>query len=197
MYFSVLFYKMAEEPNLMELVSALIFASENPISLIDLKLCIEPYLNVEIEDSVIENAISEIRANGTVTHFGFEVVLAGGGYQFLTKAQNQPLLLHLVQLNAKKKLSQSALETLAIIAYKQPVTKPELEQIRGVNCDYAIQKLLERDLICIKGKSDSPGKPTLYGTTSFFMDYFGINSIQELPQLKDIKIEHNELGNTE
>jgi segregation and condensation protein B len=82
-------------------------------------------------------------------------------------------------------LSQAALETLAIIAYKQPVTKTDVEQIRGVNCDYSIQKLLEKELIAIVGKSEGLGKPILYGTSNLFMDYFGINSIEELPQLKD------------
>ena len=79
------------------------------------------------------------------------------------------------------------LETLAIIAYKQPITKGEVEHIRGVNCDYAVQKLLEKELIEIRGKSDAPGKPIIYGTSKSFMDYFGINSVKDLPQLK-IKI---------
>jgi len=87
---------------------------------------------------------------------------------------------------SKKKLSQAALETLAIIAYKQPVTKTDVEQIRGVNCDYSVQKLLEKELIAIIGKSESVGKPILYGTSPLFMDYFGINSIQELPHIKEL-----------
>jgi len=87
---------------------------------------------------------------------------------------------------SKKKLSQAALETLAIVAYKQPVTKPDIEQIRGVNCDYSIQKLLEKELITIVGKSEAIGKPILYGTSPLFMDYFGINSIKELPHIKEL-----------
>jgi segregation and condensation protein B len=95
---------------------------------------------------------------------------------------------------SKKKLSQAALETLAIIAYKQPVTKLDVEQIRGVNCDYSIQKLLEKELIAITGKAESVGKPILYGTSSLFMDYFGINSITELPQLKDFTESTSTIG---
>jgi segregation and condensation protein B len=91
-------------------------------------------------------------------------------------------------------LSQAALETLAIIAYKQPVTKPDIEQIRGVNCDYSIQKLLEKELISIIGKSEAIGKPILYGTSTVFMDYFGINSIDELPQIKEFTDDTASIG---
>ena len=94
----------------------------------------------------------------------------------------------------RKKLSQSGLETLAIIAYRQPITKLEVEQIRGVNCDYSIQRLLEKDLIKIIGKAESIGKPLLYATSNTFMNHFGINSVKDLPQLKDIINEENSIG---
>ena len=95
-----------------------------------------------------------------------------------------------------KKLSQSALETLAIIAYRQPITKLEVEQIRGVNCDYTMQKLLEKDLISISGKADGPGRPLLYSLSQYFLDYFGIASIADLPQLKDVEDSNQiEIGN--
>ena len=94
----------------------------------------------------------------------------------------------------KEKLSKPALESLAIIAYKQPVTKTEVEQIRGVNCDYSIQKLLEKDLIEIEGKGEGPGRPIIYVTSQTFMDYFGIKSVKDLPQLKDLHQEQNEIG---
>jgi segregation and condensation protein B len=91
-------------------------------------------------------------------------------------------------------LSQAALETLAIIAYKQPVTKTDVEQIRGVNCDYSIQKLLEKELIAINGKSEALGKPILYGTSLLFMDYFGINNIGELPHIKELTDASSSIG---
>jgi segregation and condensation protein B len=91
-------------------------------------------------------------------------------------------------------LSKSGLETLAIIAYRQPITKLEVEQIRGVNCDYSIQRLLEKDLIKIIGKAESIGKPLLYATSEQFMNHFGINSVKDLPQLKDIINEENTIG---
>ncbi len=83
---------------------------------------------------------------------------------------------------------------MAIIAYRQPITKLEIEQIRGVNCDYTIQKLLEKELIAISGKADSVGKPLLYTTSNLFMDYFGLKSLADLPQLKDLVAESNEIG---
>ena len=91
-------------------------------------------------------------------------------------------------------MSQAALETLAIIAYRQPITKLEIEQIRGVNCDYTIQKLLDKELISISGKAESIGKPLLYSTSSLFMDYFGIKDSSELPQINDIQTNENEVG---
>ena len=96
----------------------------------------------------------------------------------------------------KKRLSTSALETLSIIAYKQPVTKPEIEKIRGVNCDYAVQKLLEKELIVMAGKSELPGRPVLYATSRRFMDYFGINNLSQLPDLKEMNPEENVIGET-
>jgi segregation and condensation protein B len=86
------------------------------------------------------------------------------------------------------------METLSIIAYKQPVTKSEVEQIRGVSCDYSIQKLLEKELVTIKGKAESLGRPLLYGTSGKFMDYFGINHLKDLPQPKDFLPEENQIG---
>jgi hypothetical protein len=100
----------------------------------------------------------------------------------------------LLQHKAKKKLSVSQMETLAIIAYKQPVSKSEIEHIRGVNCDYAMQKLLEKDMIVMQGKSDGPGRPMLYTTSQSFMDYFGIRNSTDLPQLKDLRAPQNEIG---
>ena len=123
-----------------------------------------------------------------------ELVKSGGGYQFLTKPAYQASIGILLKQQSKKRLSNSALETLSIIAYKQPVTKSEAEQIRGVSCDYSIQKLLEKELIEIKGKSEGVGRPLLYGTSQKFMDYFGINDLKELPTPKDFSTEENSIG---
>ncbi len=116
------------------------------------------------------------------------------GYQFFTKKEFHPVINLLQVQRSKKKLSQAAMETLAIIAYKQPTTKTDVEQIRGVNCDYSVQKLLEKELISIVGKSETVGKPILYGTSPLFMDYFGVNDIQELPHIKELTDSSNTIG---
>jgi segregation and condensation protein B len=112
---------------------------------------------------------------------------SGGGYQFLSKKDFHKTVAQLNGEKFLKRLSTAALETLAIIAYKQPITKSEIEAIRGVNCDYSIQKLLEKELIIITGRNENmPGKPLVYATSKSFMDYFGLNSPDELPKLKEI-----------
>ncbi len=100
----------------------------------------------------------------------------------------------LVQQKSNKKLSKAALETLSVIAYKQPITKVEIESIRGVNCDYAVRKLLEKELVTIKGRSKDVGRPLIYGTSDKFMQHFGLNSLKDLPKLKEFKQEENQIG---
>jgi len=115
-------------------------------------------------------------------------------FHFLTKpAYHQSIGIFLKQ-NSQKKLSRSALETLSIIAYKQPVSKSELEKIRGVNCDYSIQKLLEKELITISGRDEGPGRPLLYSTSDKFLNYFGLTSIMGLPKLREFESSENEIG---
>jgi segregation and condensation protein B len=112
----------------------------------------------------------------------------------MTKGAHHLLVsMHLKQ-TTKKRLSQAAMETLAIVAYRQPVSRGEMEEIRGVNCDYALQKLLEKELVQIAGRSEGPGRPLLYGTTPKFMDYMGINALSDLPRLKEFKELENSIG---
>ncbi len=149
---------------------------------------------MEVTAEAISEAISQIRAQFQQEDFAFELVEIAGGYQFLTKgAYHNTVAVHLKQ-TTKKRLSQAAMETLAIVAYKQPVSKSDLEEIRGVNCDYALQKLLDKELVMITGRSQGPGRPLLYGTSEKFMDYLGINSLQDLPKLKDFKEVENTVG---
>lgn len=139
-------------------------------------------------------SIEELIQKYEAPSFSFQIYKIGEGYQFLTKPAYQSSIGILLKNRSKKRLSTSALETLSIIAYKQPVSKTQIEQIRGVNCDYSIQKLLEKELIEIKGKSQSLGRPLLYGTTEKFMDYFGLNNLKDLPAPKDFKVEENSIG---
>lgn len=142
----------------------------------------------------IDEALLQLEQKYQQGEYSFALEHLGGGYQFLTKPAYQASIAILLKQQSQKRLSTAQMETLSIIAYKQPVTKGELEQIRGVNCDYSVQKLLEKELIEIKGKSDSIGRPMLYGTSGKFMEYFGINSIQDLPQPKDFSQPDNQIG---
>jgi segregation and condensation protein B len=175
-------------------VEALIFASPQPVSAHDMKAVMEEAFQAEVKESDILQAIQDLKAHFQQELYAFELVEIAGGWQFLTKgAYHTTVAIHLRQAT-KKRLSQAALETLALIAYKQPVSRPEIEEIRGVNCDYAIQKLLEKELVFIAGRSEGPGRPLLYGTTEKFMDYLGINSLTDLPKPKDFKDDENSVG---
>ena len=175
-------------------IEALIFCSPDPLNQKDLQQCLSEMFEAEVPIQDIEQAIAILEEKYQSEQFPFSIAHSGDGYQFLTKPAYQASISILLKHKSKKRLSASALETLSIIAYKQPITKGEIEQLRGVNCDYAVQKLLEKQLIEIVGKSDSIGRPVLYGTTPRFMDYFGINTLKDLPVPKDFKSEENEIG---
>jgi len=175
-------------------IAALIFASPQPVALTDIRSVLEEALQTEVQEGDVRSAIEDIAEQFRQEGFAFELVEIAGGYQFLTKgAYHNTIAIHLKQ-TTKKRLSQAALETLALIAYKQPVSKPELEEIRGVNCDYALQKLLEKELVLISGRSEGPGRPLLYSTSDKFMDYLGINNLSDLPKPKDFKELENTIG---
>lgn len=172
---------------LMPHVEALIFASERPITQIEMTEMIGLALEETVETERISTCIEAIREKYEVDYYPFQLREAGGGYQFLTKKAFHKTVLQLNGDKHIKKLSAAAMETLSIIAYKQPITKSEIEYIRGVSADYSIQKLLEKELIVIAGRNeDMVGKPLIYTTSKNFMDYIGINNPSQLPQLKDI-----------
>jgi segregation and condensation protein B len=175
-------------------IEALIFASEQSIRAEEIIYCLQSLFNQDFKENDLHQYLQNITDKYREDRFSIELVKLNNGYQFLTKKKYHPLISLLHSQRAKKKLSQAALETLAIIAYKQPVTKPDIEQIRGVNCDYSIQKLLEKDLISIIGKSEAVGKPILYGTGNVFADYFGINTISELPGIREFNDNNASIG---
>ena len=170
--------------------------------------CVERPLAPELVISAAEKAIAETHTNApiqavgigqkpvdfnlvnkvvTVDQTAFELKQSGGGWQFLTKKEYHKTIAQLNGDKFLKRLSSAALETLSIIAYKQPVTKGEIESIRGVSSDYAVQKLLEKELIIISGRNEKmPGHPLVYCTSRNFMDYFGINSADDLPKIKEV-----------
>lgn len=152
--------------------------------------------NADVPEEDIVAAIQRIEEKFSVEEFSFQLFKAAGGYQFLTKPAYQASIGIMLKQQSKKRLSTSAMETLSIIAYKQPISKTEIENIRGVNCDYAVQKLLDKGLIEITGKAETIGRPMLYGTTQKFMEYFGINDLLELPVPKEFTTE-NSIGQNE
>jgi segregation and condensation protein B len=175
-------------------IQALIFCAQAPVAIEDLQKCLSEVLLRDVTISDVLESIEEINERFATDDFAFQIYAIGGGYQFLTKPDYQDAIALFLKQKSKRKLSTSSLETLAIIAYKQPISKSGIEQIRGVSCDYAIQKLLEKELIQIKGKAETIGRPIIYGTTQKFMDYFGINHLKDLPQLKDFVSEENAIG---
>ena len=174
-------------------IEALIFASDKPLQNVEIVELLNNALGF-IEDRAsieqIESAVEGIQEKYAAEFYAFELKQSGGGWQFLTKKEYHKTVAQLNGDKFLKRLSIAALETLAIIAYKQPITKSEIEAIRGVNCDYAVQKLLEKDLVIISGRNeDAVGKPLIYATSKSFMDYFGLNSTADLPKISEVLME--------
>lgn len=175
-------------------IESLIFATDEPIPLTDVRKALEESFDTKFKDEEVEAAIRELQERYRSDEFAFELVEIAEGFQYLTKAPFHKTVGIYLKQTTRKRLSRAALETLSIIAYKQPVTKTEMEKIRGVSCDYSIQKLLDKDLVSIIGRSDGPGRPLLYGTSDKFMDYFGIKSLKDLPKPKDFKTPEQSIG---
>jgi len=179
-----------EISNLIPHVESLIFASDKPLTSLEITDLINNafgFMEDKISLDQIESTIEGIVEKYQSEFYPFEIKQSGGGWQFLTKKEYHKTVAQLNGEKFLKRLSSASLETLSIIAYKQPVTKAEIEAIRGVSSDYAVQKLLEKDLIIITGRNEAlPGHPLVYATSKNFMDYFGINSSEDLPKLKEI-----------
>jgi segregation and condensation protein B len=182
-----------EISNLIPHIEALIFASDKPLTapeITDLVNQAFGFMEDKIEVEQVDASLEGIVEKYNSEFYPFEVRQSGGGWQFLTKKDYHKTVAQLNGEKFLKRLSAAALETLAIVAYKQPVTKGEIEAIRGVSSDYAVQKLLEKELIIITGRNEKlPGHPLVYATSKNFMDYFGINSPEDLPKIKEVLAE--------
>ncbi len=174
-------------------IEALIFASEKPLTTADIVELINNafgFMEERVSHDQVYSCLEGIREKYNTEFYPFEVKESGGGWQFLSKKDFHQTIAQLNGDKFLKRLSTAALETLSIIAYKQPITKGEIESIRGVNSDYSIQKLLEKELIIISGRNEHlPGKPLIYATSKNFMDYFGINTTDDLPKIKEVLAE--------
>jgi len=175
-------------------IESLIFVANPSISFDDIKNALEESLDTTIDDNELSNALMQLTQKYSQDDYSIEIVEMAGGFRFMTKTAFHNTIGTFLKQNTHKKLSKSAIETLSIIAYRQPITKTEIEMIRGVNSDYTVQKLLEKDLVEIAGRSDGPGKPLLYATSEKFIDYFGMKNIEDLPKIKEIEPIENQIG---
>lgn len=170
------------EPEVLEQVEALLFATDTPLGL-DRIAALTPVP----DRKVARQAIEALRAHYDEDGRAFTVVEFGGGYSISTRPDHANLVRKLFKGRRKQRLSRAGLEALAIVAYKQPVTRIEIEEIRGVAASGVLGTLLERDLIHIVGRAESLGHPLLYGTTRTFLDYVGLSHVRELPQLSELE----------
>jgi segregation and condensation protein B len=186
---------MTDLTTLIPHIEALIFASDKPLTSLEITELVNNafgFMEDRISLDQVEAAIEGIKEKYNSEFYPFEMKQSGGGWQFLTKKDFHKTIAQLNGDKFLKRLSAASLETLAIVAYKQPVTKGEIEAIRGVSSDYAVQKLLEKELIIITGRNEKlPGHPLVYSTSRNFMDYFGINSAEDLPKIKEVLAEQH------
>ena len=165
-----------------QIIEALIFASDSPLSGKKIREIV-PEIS---SDKQVKKIIEEIDEKYEKQNSPFKIIELAGGFQIVTRDIYATWISQLYKTRSRAKLTRKGLETLASIAYKQPVTKQEVEHIRGVNADGVIRTLIERNLITVKGREKAPGNPLLYGTTDYFLEYFGLADISHLPKLKEI-----------
>ena len=171
------------------IIEALIFASDDSLSSDEIIKVIKEIDgdDVQITKEIIENTVDLLNNKYKENESSFRILRIANGYLYATSEEFAKFVGYLSSERAKRRLSQAALESLSIIAYKQPITKPALESIRGVNSDYILSTLLEKNLITIKGRADSVGRPLLYGTTDEFLKYFGLNNLSDLPKPRELE----------
>ncbi len=191
---------------LTEVVEAVLFVADSPLVPADIVaavnhnaqhngVAVEGYsAETPVDLPAVDTALSELMVKYAGGGFAFELKAIGGGYQFMTKGAYAPFIKAAALVKEHRKLSRAALETLAIIAYRQPVTRAEIEFIRGVNCEYALHRLLEKQLVEPAGRAELPGRPLLYRTSKAFMDYFGLAALADLPKLSELKADEEALA---
>lgn len=175
---------MSDE-KLKSIIEALLFVTDRPLSLKDLKEIVVDLGDFNVGD--LMGVIETLRKEYTDSGRSFQIVEIANAYQIRTLPEYAPWLSKLFRDESRDKLSMPALETLAIISYKQPITRAEIEAIRGVNIDGVMKALLDRDLVKITGKKDVPGHPFLFGTTKKFLTHFGLKDLTDLPQISEFR----------
>jgi segregation and condensation protein B len=181
---------MSETGTLKQILEALLFATDEPLTVKQISDVLtvpgDEAKGGRVSSDEIVSLIDQINRDLEVGAHAFRILKVAGGYQFATRPEYAVWLGRMMREKSRRKLSVSALETLAVIAYKQPVTKPEIEAIRGVNADYVLHSLMERNMVAMVGRAATPGRPLLYGTTRDFLKHFGLNDLSELPKPREI-----------
>jgi segregation and condensation protein B len=166
--------------NLKSALEALLFASDKPLTIEQIKNALDTK-----ETEQLRAVIQDLKSEYESTNRGMRIAEIANGYQMVTATNFAPFLKKLYKARHVERLSKPALETLAIIAYKQPLTKREIESLRNVNVDGVVKNLLEKDLIRVSGRKKAPGRPLVFATTRQFLEYFGLKSLEELPKMED------------
>ncbi len=178
-------------------IEALIFSAEYALSIDEIRKCLKSTFDRNFDSSHIQELINRIQEKYDGDTHAIQLRGIADGYLFMTKPRYHRIIEDFLRLNEKKRLTKAAMETLSIVAYKQPITKTEIEQIRGVNSDYTMQKLLEKELVEILGRREGPGRPLLYGTSHKFLDHFGLKDMTDLPKLREIEADQESIGSKE
>lgn len=171
------------------IIEALIFSSDDPLAANEIIKAIKGIDgdDIQINAEDIDEVVTTLNSRYAELNVSYSIIQVANGYLFATRPEFSKYIGFLSSEKSKRRLSQAALETLAIIAYKQPITKPDIEKIRGVNSDYILNTLLEKNLVTISGRAESIGRPLLYNTTDEFLKYFGLNKISDLPKPREIE----------
>ena len=171
------FEEASKKQRIKSIIESILFVSGEPLSLRDISI------NLEMPPRYIEEILNEMITDYEASERGIKLISIKDNYQLVTKSENSDYIQRLLKKNKRQSLSQASLESLAIIAYKQPITRIDIDEIRGVKSESAIQKLIEKNLIKESGRLDVPGRPILYSTTDEFLRQFELNDLKELPSL--------------
>lgn len=171
------FEEASKKQRIKSIIESILFVTGEPLSLRDISI------NLEMPPRYIEEILNEMITDYEASDRGIKLISIKGNYQLVTKSENSDYIQRLLKKNKRQSLSQASLESLAIIAYKQPITRIDIDEIRGVKSESAIQKLIEKNLIKESGRLDVPGRPILYSTTDEFLRQFELNDLKELPSL--------------
>ena len=171
------FEELSNKPRIKSVIESLLFVSGEPLSIKDITNALES--NIKVVKEVLDEMVLEYDNDKR----GIKLISINGEYQLVTKAENGDYIQKLLKKNKRQSLSQASLESLAIIAYKQPITRVDIDEIRGVKSESAMQRLIEKDLIKEVGRLEVPGRPILFGTTEEFLRQFGLRELNELPSL--------------